>query len=92
MRYEQERAQKSCYEFWRFLSLGSWEKAEALLSDDFEANFPQSQESVASPQEYFELFRVTPPSWTFQLTNSMSEYDSWEHEVRVAVQILLYPH
>jgi hypothetical protein len=91
MHREREQAQKTCYEFWRLLSSGAWYEAQALLSEDFTAYFPQSDETISNPQNYIEQHRRNPQFWSVLITNSVCEYDSWEHEFTVALQMSLQP-
>lgn len=78
-----------CYELWRFFNAGEWEKARKLLSDDFEAFWPQSRERIIGPDNFIELNRRYPGEHKIQIVNSMCEYDQWDMEFAVSTQVYI---
>lgn len=53
-REEQEMTQIGC-QFWRHINDRNWDDARALLSDDFEAYWPQSREKIVGPDNFIAI-------------------------------------
>lgn len=82
-----EEATRVCFDLWDCISTRNWESARKLLSDDFEAHWPQSQEILPSPEAYIEVNRTYPGEHKIQFLNSMCEYDQWELSFSVSTQV-----
>ena len=89
MRREAEAATKACCELWRFFNAREWDKARKLLSDDFEACWPQSREKIIGPDIFIELNRRYPGEHKIQILDSICEYDQRELECSVSTQVYI---
>lgn len=62
-----------------------WAEARSLLSDDFEAHWPQSHEKMTA-DGFIEVNRHYPGIHKIQVTNQNHEYDKWDHRTKVITQ------
>jgi hypothetical protein len=58
MKREAENSKQACIELWHFIGACEWEKARALLTDDFEADWPQSNERIVGADNFIEVNRA----------------------------------
>jgi hypothetical protein len=86
---EAESATKTCCELWRLFNAREWDKARKLLSNDFEAYWPQSREKIVGRNNFIELNRRYPGDHKIQILDSMCEYDEWDKEFAVSTQVYI---
>ena len=60
-----------------------------MLTDEFEAYWPQSREKMAGPEKFIEVNRRYPGEHNIQLQNSMVQWDQWDQEFRVSTTVLI---
>lgn len=84
---KQDEAKSIVSEFWRHLNGKNWEEAREMLSEEFEAYWPQSREKIVGPDNFIELNRRYPGEHKIQIQNSHCEYDNWDHEYTVITQV-----
>jgi len=87
MKREAETAKSNCCELWYYIGAKEWAKARALLTDDFEAYWPQSKERIVGADNYIEVNRRYPGGHKVEILNTMAEYDQWDLEFAVATQV-----
>lgn len=89
MKLEAEAAKETCCSLWYYLGAREWEKARALLADEFEATWPQSKERIVGADNFIEVNRRYPGEHKIKVLNIMSEYDQWELEFAVTTQVYI---
>lgn len=89
MKRESEEATSKCCQLWHLFNDRQWEKARALLSEDFEAYWPQTREHIVGPDNFIELNRRYPGTHKIQIHGSMCEYDQWDKEFTVSTQVFI---
>lgn len=86
---EAENSKQACIELWHFIGACEWEKARALLTDDFEADWPQSNERIVGADNFIEVNRRYPGKHKIEVINAMAEYDQWDLEFAVSTQVYI---
>jgi len=89
LKTEAEAAKQACCELWHSIGAREWEKARALLTDDFEAFWPQSKEQIVGGDNYIEINRRYPGEHKIEVHNMMAEYDQWDLEFAVTIQVYI---
>ncbi len=76
-------------QLWQHFHAREWEAARSLLSDEFEAVWPQSREKISGADNFIALNRAYPGRGEIQVQDSRYGYDQWEHihEVTTTVEI-----
>jgi len=77
------------YDLWRCFGAGKWDDARVLLSDEFEAYWPQSREKFVGPDCFIEMNKNYPGTHEIQPQNDHYSYDRWEHEHHVVTEVLI---
>lgn len=74
---------------WSYLNACEWEKARYLLSEDFEAVWPQSRERIVGPDNFIALNREYPGKGEIQVQDVRYGYEPWDkiHEITTTVKI-----
>ncbi|MGK5087097.1 hypothetical protein WDW86_06030 [Bdellovibrionota bacterium FG-2] len=75
--YEQASAVVSAY--WNALAEKNWDKLKLLFADEFEAYWPQSNETFTSAANFIVMNRISPGTHKFEFFDSTHNYDQWEH-------------
>jgi len=70
---------------WNFFKNEKWDEARALLSDEFEAVWPQSKE-VMDANGFIEVNKNYPGRHKIRVLDVNNEYDKWEHRTKVITQ------
>lgn len=73
-------------DLWEHFNNREWDKARALLSDDFEAHWPQSREIIKGPENFIQINREYPGSGTIQVQDATHFHEPWEHTDCVTTQ------
>jgi ketosteroid isomerase-like protein len=76
-------------EFWNHFNNREWDLAEALLSEDFEAVWPQSREKIVGPKNFIEVNRIYPGTHKIEILDSHQSYDNWEHIHQVRTEVYI---
>lgn len=86
---EEEDVRGIAHRLWRHFNAREWEAARELLSDDFEALWPQSREKIVGPDNFIALNRNYPGKGEIEVHDSKYGYDRWDkvHEVTTTVRI-----
>lgn len=84
-----KEAIKSCCDLWDFFNDGEWDKARKLLSEEFEAYWPQSREHIVGPDNFIELNRRYPGKHKIDVQNTTCEYDQWDKDFRISTQVYI---
>lgn len=89
MKHEVANAKQTCCSLYHYFDDQEWDKARALLSDDFEVYWPQSPELTCGPDEFIEINRSISVERISKIQNYMCEYDQWDKDFTVSVQIVI---
>ena len=86
---EQDEATGIACQLWHHFNAREWDAARKLLSDDFEAFWPQSRERIIGADNFITVNREYPGKGEIQIEDSRYGYDSWDHthEVTTTVRI-----
>ncbi len=74
---------------WSHFNNREWDLAEALLSDDFEAVWPQSREKIVGPKNFIEVNRAYPGIHKIEILNSHQSRDNREYIHHVTTEIYI---
>jgi len=80
-------ATSTCCELWRHIEDRKWDNARRLLSEDFEAFWPQSRERIVGADNFIELNRCYPGEHKIEVLNFTCGYDQWDKEFTVSTQV-----
>lgn len=69
-------AVKACKKLWSYFNTSEWDEARKLLTDDFEAFWPQSREHITSPENFIEINRRYPGEHRIELQGAICESNS----------------
>ena len=84
---KRNKAVEIAYSLWHFFNETKWQEARKLLSDDFQADWPQSKELIIGPENFIELNRTYPGTHQIQVLNYQHNYDCWEKVDKVVTQV-----
>lgn len=73
---------------WNHIKTQEWDQAKALLSDDFEALWPQSCEKF-NRDNFIEVNRTYPGTHNIEIMNVWTEHDQWEHTDTVISEVFI---
>jgi len=82
-----EEAKGVCCQFWTFINNKAWDDARKMLSQEFEAYWPQTREIIVGPDNYIELNRRYPGEHKIELQNIFGELDKWELVYTISTQV-----
>lgn len=71
-------ADQIVYQLWHHINDREWDQVKNLLSEDFEAYWPQSNEKF-NRDNFIEVNRTYPGTHKIEILNVHSEHDEWEH-------------
>ena len=86
---KKDPASKLPTELWRYFNNREWDLAEKLLSDDFEAVWPQSREKIVGPKNFIEVNRSYPGTHRIEILDSRYSYDNWDHVHHVVTEVYI---
>ena len=72
-----ENARGIAVKFWNHFHCKAWDQAKQLLTEDFEAYWPQSREKIVGRDNFIELNRIYSGDHKIEVQNVRSEYDRW---------------
>lgn len=75
--------------FWHLVRDQQWEEARKVLSDDFEAHWPQSDETFKNPDHFIAMNAAYPGTHKIEVLDSRYELDKWEHIEHVITDTLI---
>lgn len=84
-----ESATEIVFQFWSYFNDRQWDEAQALLSDDFEAYWPQSQERFVGPANFIEVNRIYSGSHKIEVLNVYQQHDIWSHTDTVVSEVFI---
>lgn len=76
-------------QMWSHFNEKNWEAAQKLLSEDFEAYWPQSNERFVGPHNFIEVNRIYPGTHKIEVLDSHQSYDQWEHSHTVTTEVYI---
>ena len=76
-------------QMWSRFNEKNWEAAQKLLSEDFEAYWPQSNERFVGPHNFIEVNRIYPGTHKIEVLDSHQSYDRWEHSHKVTTEVYI---
>ena len=74
---------------WNHFNNREWDLAETLLSEGFEAVWPQSREKIVGPKNFIEVNRTYPGTHKIEILDSHQSYDNWEHVHHVTTEVYI---
>lgn len=74
---------------WNHFNNREWDLAGALLSEKFEAVWPQSREKIVGPKNFIEVNRTYPGTHKIEILDSHQRYDNWEHVHHVTTEVYI---
>ncbi len=83
-----ECAQDLVSRLWRHFNNQEWDQAKKLLSEDFEACWPQSNEKFTR-DNFIEVNRTYPGTHKIEVMNIHSEHDQWDHIDTVISEVFI---
>jgi len=89
MKHQAEQAKQTAKQLWRFFNDQEWKKAHELLSEDFEAYWPQSEEIIVGADNFIEGSRRHISGYNIRIQKSMYEYDQWDKVFTISLQVFL---
>ena len=78
-------------DFLRLIGAGEWDKASAMVADEFEGYLPQTSEQMTGPEAFVGVLRLELAGAEAQIQNHQFSYEVWDKEYEVAVQVLVTP-
>jgi len=76
-------------QLWSHIQACDWDAAKQLLSEDFEAHWPQSQEKIIGRNNFIELNQRYPGSHSIEVKNVRYEYNQSNHTHKVATEVYI---
>ncbi len=76
-------------QLWHCFNEGKWDNARRLLSEEFEAYWPQSREKIVGPDNFIELNRRYPGTHKIKIQNHQYSYDKWDHVHHVTTTVYI---
>ena len=73
---------------WNHINNQDWDQAKSILTDDFEALWPQSSEKF-NRDNFIEVNRTYPGTHKIEIMNVWTERDQWEHTDTVISEVLI---
>ncbi|MBK8202515.1 MAG: hypothetical protein IPK68_09465 [Bdellovibrionales bacterium] len=73
---------------WNHIKNQEWDSAKSLLSEDFEALWPQSCEKF-NRDNFIEVNRTYPGTHKIEIMNVWTEHDQWEHTDTVISEVFI---
>jgi ketosteroid isomerase-like protein len=80
---------KIASKFWNCISEQRWDAAKELLSDDFEAYWPQSKEKIVGADNFISVNSNYPGTHKIEFCNRTSSYDVWDHATTVITEVYI---
>ena len=80
---------KIASQFWSFISEQKWNEAKRLLSNDFEAYWPQSKEKIVGADNFIAVNSNYPGTHKIEFHNQNSSYDAWDHATIVTTEVYI---
>lgn len=74
---------------WHLFGEQRWDDAKALLSEDFEAYWPQTRERIRGRDNFIEVNRRYPGTHNIDFQDSVYVYDRWEQTYKVTTQVYI---
>jgi len=74
---------------WHHIKDGEWEKARALLADDFEAYWPQSRELIKGPENFIRINREYPGTHKIEIYDTLHRLDRWDFVDHVITEVYI---
>ncbi len=71
-------------ELWRAFDEGRFDAVRPLLADDFEADWPQTRERIAGPEDFIALNAAYPGRWRCRLRHLHAARDTVISEVEIS--------
>lgn len=75
---ERDEAVAVACKLWRYFNSRDWEAARKLLTDDFEAYWPQSREKIFGADNFIALNREYPGKGTIQVEDHRCGFNNWD--------------
>ena len=75
--------------FWRCISEQKWNEARQMLSEDFEAYWPQSKEKIVGADNFSAVNSNYPGTHKIEFLNHTSSYDVWDHSTTVITEVYI---
>jgi hypothetical protein len=75
-------------QLWLHIKNQEWDQAKALLSEDFEAYWPQSNEKF-DRDNFIEVNRTYPGTHRIEIMNVYSEHDQWDRVDTVISEVFI---
>ena len=75
--------------FWNHFNNRDWDFAESLLSEDFEAFWPQSREKIVGSKNFIEVNRTYPVTHKIEILNSRQSYENRENVYQVTTEVYI---
>ncbi|MBK7963223.1 MAG: hypothetical protein IPK04_19785 [Bdellovibrionales bacterium] len=75
-------------QLWHHIKNQEWDQAKDLLSEDFEAYWPQSNEKF-NRDNFIEVNRTYPGTHKIEIMNVHSEQDQWDRVDTVISEVLI---
>lgn len=73
-------------EYWSCIKEQRWDDARALLADEFDAYWPQSNEKFRR-DNFIEMNRIYPGTHEIQVQNRWGEHDQWDHVDTIITEV-----
>lgn len=73
------------HSFWNAMSKQNWDELKTLLSESFEASWPQSRE-IMDAHGFIEVNKNYPGTHKIEVADMKHEYDNWDHSSNVVTQ------
>ncbi len=74
---------------WHLFGEQRWDDAKALLSEDFEAYWPQTRERIRGRDNFIEVNRRYPGTHKIDFQDSVYVYDRWEQTYKVTTEVYI---
>ena len=75
--------------FWTFISKKNWNAAKELLSDDFQAYWPQSKERITGADNFIAVNKNYPGTHLIEFLSQSSSYDVWDYTTTVITEVYI---
>ena len=76
-------------QLWEHFNNREWDLGEALLDENFEAVWPQSQEKIVGAKNFIEVNRIYPGAHKIEIVDSHQSYDKWAHVHHVTTEVYI---
>ncbi len=90
MEREGQEAVAHCASFVMALYNKEFDKVERFLSDEFEVYWPLTREKFITIEDFVAIKQNSEDHGDFRIQNSMYQYDEWDKNFRVSLQVSVY--